>query len=65
MSARKDSTATQNTIQKGLFAFVMIICLGLLMLPKPKAAPDDALPVISQTQTGIAVQTVSDEGQRP
>ena len=35
--ARNDNSARQNNIQKGLFAFVLVICLGLLMVPSPQA----------------------------
>lgn len=44
--------AKQNAIQKGLFAFVLIICLGLLMVPQPGAATQNGINASPSAEAG-------------
>lgn len=63
--ARNDNNAKQNAIQKGLFAFVLVICLGLLMVPKPEASPQAGLNDSPSAELGYGASRAAYEGLEP
>lgn len=63
--AQTDNTAKQNTIQKGLFAFVLIICLGLLMVPQPGASTQEGLNADPSSELGYGAPRAAIERLEP
>ncbi|GEM_PF-3161648 len=63
--ARNDNSAKQNAIQRGLFAFVLVICLGLLMVPDPQAAPQNGFNAGPSAEYGYGAPRASVESLQP
>ncbi len=62
---RNDNSRRQNTIQKGLFAFVLVICSGLLLVPDPQAATPPLAGASPQTELGYGAPRIAVDGLQP
>ena len=67
---RKDNnSAREDNIQKGLFAFVLVICLGLLMVPSPQAGKqtevETAISAGPQAELGYGASRAAGGGLQP